>query len=55
MADKEEQTVEVEIARDWWDLEGKRIPAGTRVSVPVSAALEGVEKGALKTVKKGDK
>lgn len=55
MADKDEQTVEVEIARDWWDTDGKRVAAGTRVSVPVKVALEGVESGALKTVKKSDK
>lgn len=46
-------TVEVEIARDWWDGEGVRHPAGTKVSVPIEAAMEGLENGALRRPRAG--
>lgn len=48
------QMIEVEIARDWWDKDGVRHPAGTVVSVPIEAALDGVESGALRRAKKAD-
>lgn len=48
------QMIEVEIARDWWDKDGVRHPAGTVVSVPIEAALDGVESGALRRAKKVD-
>jgi hypothetical protein len=55
MADKEpEMLVEVMIKRDFWDADGVRHAAGTVVKVPVDAALEGVESGALGRVKKPD-
>lgn len=47
----EEKLVKVRIKRDYWDADGKRIPAGTEVEVAISAALEGVENGILETVK----
>jgi hypothetical protein len=46
------QLIEVEIARDWWDEDGVRHPAGTVVQVPIEAALDGIEKGALRRAKK---
>jgi hypothetical protein len=46
------QMIEVEIARDWWDHDEVRHPAGTKVSVPFEAALEGIETGALRRPKK---
>lgn len=50
-----QQLIEVEIVRDFWDTNGVRQPAGTVVSVPIDAALEGIETGALRRPKKGDK
>jgi hypothetical protein len=53
MAEKsEEHLVEVVIKRDFWDKDGQRHVAGTVVKVPVDAALEGVESGALGRVKR---
>jgi len=49
------QLIEVSIKRDFWDADGERHVAGTIVSVPIEAALEGIETGALARVKKGDK
>lgn len=43
--------VKVRIKRDYWDDKGVRIVAGTEVEIPITAALEGVESGALETVK----
>ncbi len=51
----EEKKVEVEIVRDFWDADGNRRPAGTVIEVPVEAALEGIEKGALRRAPKGGK
>ncbi len=54
MAEKNEQTLmDVEILRDFWDADGVRHPAGTVVSIPVEAAMDGAEKGALRRAKKG--
>ena len=49
MAD--EKQVKVRIKRDYWDENGVRVPAGTELLIPISAALEGVEGGVLETVK----
>lgn len=57
MSDDEKKTKEklvtVRIERDFWDGEGNRHHAGTIVEVPVEAALDGVESGALSRVKAG--
>lgn len=54
MADKaQEDLIEVEIKRDFWDSEGERQRAGTKVKVPVDTALEGIESGMFARVKKG--
>lgn len=52
MAEKEQNLIEVEIKRDFWDTEGVRQRAGTTVKIPVEAALEGVENGMFARVKK---
>lgn len=49
------QMVDVEILRDFWDSECVRHPAGTVISVPVEAALDGIEKGAIRRAKKDGK
>lgn len=46
-----EKLVKVRIERDFWDADGTRHRAGTEVDVPVDAALDGVETGALSRVK----
>jgi hypothetical protein len=46
-----EKLIPVRIMRDFWDSEGKRHHKGTVVEVPVDAALDGVETGALSRVK----
>ncbi len=46
-----EPAVEIEVLRDYWDAKGDRVKAGTRLFVPVSAAMDGVETGALTRVK----
>lgn len=55
MAAETKQTVDVEILRDFWDADGNRHKAGTIISVPVEAALDGVESGALRRAKKDGK
>lgn len=50
---KKVQEVECEIKRDFWDKDGNRHREGKTVSLPVEAALEGIESGALARVKKG--
>ena len=52
MADK---TVKCVILRDMWDEDGKRHAAGKEVDIPVDAAMDGVESGALKRVKTAKK
>lgn len=52
MNDKSEQLIEVQIVRDFWDESGERHRAGTVVKVPLDAALDGIETGALTRVKK---
>lgn len=47
----ETTVVKVEIARDFWDSDGERQPAGTVIEVPVDVALMGVETGALRRVR----
>ncbi|PWL17399.1 hypothetical protein DKP76_11515 [Falsochrobactrum shanghaiense] len=49
------QTIEVEIVRDFWDADGNRCEAGTCIEVPVEAALEGIETGALRRAPKAGK
>jgi len=46
-----EKLIPVRINRDFWDADGKRHHKGTVVEVPVDAALDGVETGALSRVK----
>lgn len=46
-----DKLVRVRIERDFWDADGTRHRAGTEVDVPVEAALDGVETGALSRVK----
>lgn len=46
-----EKLIPVTIKRDFWDGDGVRHRKGTIVEVPVDAALEGVESGALSRVK----
>jgi len=51
MAQAKEKTILCTILRDFWDADGKRHAAGTEVAVPVEAAMDGVEVGALARVK----
>jgi hypothetical protein len=44
--------IDVEILRDFWDADGERHPAGTVISIPVEAAVDGAEKGALRRARK---
>lgn len=46
-----EKLIPVRINRDFWDAEGRRHRKGTVVEVPVEAALDGAETGALSRVK----
>lgn len=50
-AKRAEKLIPVRINRDFWDAEGNRHRKGTVVEVPVEAALDGVETGALSRVK----
>lgn len=50
-AQGKEKLIPVQIKRDFWDADGKRHRKGTVVEVPVEAALDGVESGALARVK----
>lgn len=50
-----EKLIKVEIVRDTWDADGVRHRAGTVTEVPVDAAIEGIESGALKSVKEPKK
>ncbi|MBN7755485.1 hypothetical protein JYP46_01495 [Nitratireductor aquimarinus] len=50
---KKAQDIECEIKRDFWDKDGVRHREGTTVTLPVEAALEGIESGALARIKKG--
>ena len=49
--DAKEKLIPVRINRDFWDADGTRHRKGTVVEVPVEAALDGVETGALSRVK----
>lgn len=51
MAEAKKKLVKCVILRDFWDADGKRHPAGSEVEVPVEAALDGVESGALTRAK----
>lgn len=46
-----DKLVAVRINRDFWDEEGNRHRKGTEVDVPVDAAMDGIETGALSRVK----
>lgn len=46
-----EKMIPVRINRDFWSEDGERHRKGTVVEVPVEAALDGVETGALSRVK----
>lgn len=50
---KKSQEIECEITRDFWDESGERHRKGKTVKLPVEAALEGIESGALARIKKG--
>lgn len=50
-AQGKEKLIPVRINRDFWDASGVRHCKGTVVEVPVEAALDGVETGALSRVK----
>ena len=50
-APAKEKLIPVRINRDFWSDDGKRYHKGTVVEVPVEAALDGVETGALSRVK----
>jgi len=55
MADKSNSPmIEVEILRDFWDADGERHPAGTIISIPAEAAVDGAENGALRRARKAD-
>lgn len=49
--DTSERLIPVRINRDFWDPDGKRHSKGTIIEVPMEAALDGVETGALSRVK----
>lgn len=51
-APKAAKTQEFELVRGFWDAEGNRHIKGTIVTLSADDALEGVESGALKRVKK---
>lgn len=44
-------TIKCVIERDFWDENEVRHPAGTIVDVPIEAAMDGVESGALSRFK----
>ena len=46
-----EKLIPVQILRDVWDADGNRHRKGQIIEVPVEAALDGVESGALSRVK----
>lgn len=46
-----EKLIPVRINRDFWDADGNRHRKGKVVEVPVEAALDGAESGALSRVK----
>lgn len=46
-----DKMIKCAIMRDYWNDEGIRHRAGAEVDVPIEAALEGIESGALKRVK----
>lgn len=46
-----EKLIAVTIKRDFWDKDGNRHRKGTIAEVPVEAALDGAESGALSRVK----
>ena len=46
-----EKMVKCRIERDYWDADGVRHVAGTQVELPVEAAMDGMETGALTRVK----
>jgi hypothetical protein len=48
---KGEKLIPVRINRDFWDKDGNRHRKGKIIDVPIEAALEGVETGALSRVK----
>lgn len=52
MADeKPAKLVAVKILRDVWDADGNRHRKGQVIEVPVEAAMDGIESGALSRVK----
>ncbi|MGN6535205.1 MAG: hypothetical protein ACTHKQ_05670 [Mesorhizobium sp.] len=50
-APAKEKLIPVRINRDFWDKDGARHRKGKIIDVPIEAALEGVETGALSRVK----
>ena len=50
-APAKEKLIPVVIKRDVWDADGKRHRKGTIIELPVDAAMDGVESGALSRVK----
>lgn len=50
-----EKLIKCRIVRDFWDADGERHRAGTEVELPVDAALDGIETGALSRVKDAKK
>lgn len=50
-ASKSTQTVPVRIKRDIWDAEGERHRKGTVIELPVEAAMDAIEAGAVSRVK----
>lgn len=44
------EMIRVKVARDYWDENEERVPAGTMMEVPVAVALKGIKSGALDTV-----
>jgi hypothetical protein len=54
MAEKNQNMIDVEILRDFWDADGVRHPAGTIVSIPVEAAMDGAENGSLRRARKAN-
>lgn len=49
--DAKEKLIPVVIKRDVWDADGTRHRKGTIIELPVDAAMDGVESGALSRVK----
>lgn len=49
----EEKKIEMELLRDYWPEDDARVAAGATISVPAEAAMDLIEKGLARRIKKG--